>query len=229
MLWGKIRTEARRLALLEWEWWRFGRRVENEAGPVQDRLTRYWAATKHMPTGAAIWQKSWSAAFISWVLREAGVRAPFPFHNAHRVYVHWAIRNTVDGRTHPIKGFPVNGPDRVKPREGDLVCTWRGNDSITYAELAGLAQPPPGRILHCDVVTDVAPKQDPDHIWVVGGNKQPAHGVLCPLNPLRDGCTAAQSAAHKCGCTVNRVRHRLTPDGFLANNPLWVAVVRIGP
>ncbi len=225
LLWGHIRIEARRIALVEWEWWRRGRRLEDEAGAVQDRLTDYWAVTPHTPTGDAIWQGSWSAAFISWVLREAGTGTNFLYHNAHRVFVHWAVRNAVDGTTHPVKAHPANGAGRVKPRVGDLVCTRRRNQATTYAELAGLAQPPAGRALHCDLVTDVTA----DRIWVVGGNKQPAHGMVCPLNPSPDGCTAAEQAAGECGCTVNRVSHRLTTDGFLRNNPRWVAVVRLGP
>jgi Uncharacterized protein conserved in bacteria (DUF2272)/Penicillin-insensitive murein endopeptidase len=223
--WGHIRTEARRLALAEWEWWRRGRRLENEPGPVQDRLTDYWAATPRMPTGDAIWQESWSAAFISWVLQQAGTGADFRYHNAHRVFVHWAVRNAVDGTTRPVTAHPANGPDRVKPRVGDLVCTQRGNQPTTYAELAGLAQPPAGRALHCDLVTDVSA----DRIFAVGGNKAPAHGVVCPVNPQPDGCTAADAAAGHCGCTVNRVSHRLDVDGFLSNNPRFVAIVRLGP
>ncbi len=228
LLWGHIRTEARRIALAEWDWWRRGRRVENEPGDLQDRLTDYWGATPHVPVGPAVWQESWSAAFISWVLRQAGAGTNFRYHNAHRVYVHWAIRNAVDGTAHPVKAFPVVGANRVAPRVGDLVCTWRGNQQTTYAELAGLAQPPQ-RALHCDLVTDVAPPQDPDRIWVVGGNKAPAAGVVCPVNPAPDGCAAADAAAGRCGCTVNRARHRLGADGFLAPSPRWVSIVRLGP
>jgi len=236
VLWGKIRTEVKRFALGEWQWWGQGTRLE-DADAVQDRLIQYWAATPRMPTGGAIWQESWSAAFVSWILREAGVRAPFPFNNAHRVYVHWTIRRAID-KAHRIQGFPAQRPtpgepplpagiNPVKPREGDLVCTWRGRQATTYAELAGMANPPPGRALHCDMVTDVGA----DHIWVVGGNKRPARGLPCPLNPLPypDGCNQQQQAAHDCGCTVNRARHPLTADGFLVPNPRWVAVVRIGP
>ena len=229
LLWGHIRTEARRIGLAEWEWWRRGRRVEDEPG-VQGRLTDYWAVTPHMPVGAAIWQESWSAAFISWVLHEAGTGTNFRYDNAHRVFVHWAIRNAVDRTAHPVTAHPVVGADRIAPRVGDLVCTWRGTVQTTYAELAGMAQPP-HRALHCDLVTDVAPPHDPGHIWVVGGNKTPAAGVICPVNPMPppNGCTAAEAANRECGCTVNRARHRLAPDGFLAPNRRWVAIVRLGP
>jgi Uncharacterized protein conserved in bacteria (DUF2272)/Penicillin-insensitive murein endopeptidase len=228
LLWGQVRVSAVERARSEWQRWRQGTLVENHAD-AQGWLHDYWAATPHMPTGP-LWHESWSAAFISFLLREAGAGTSFRYHNAHRVYVHWAIRNATHDPTNVIKAFPVTGADRIKPRVGDLVCTWRGRP-VTYAGLAAMAQPPapgqPGRALHCDIVTEVAR----DHIKVVGGNKQPTPPAVCPVNPLPppDGCTAAQAAARRCGCTVNRARHPLDADGFLAANPRWVAIVRIGP
>ena len=213
LLWSHIRTEAKRIALDEWRSWRLGNLSENDPA-VQGRLRQYWNATPHIPVGAGIWQESWSAAFISWVLREAGAGPSFAYHNAHRVYVHRAIRNVQHDPSNPIRAFPAEGPDRVRPRVGDLVCSWRENSPISYVQLAAMAQPPAGQAMHCDVVTEVGP----DHIEVVGGNKSPAAGVVCPAN-------------HS-GCTVNRARHDIA-SGFLVPLPGnargWIAVVQIGP
>ncbi|HZN71260.1 MAG TPA: DUF2272 domain-containing protein [Micromonosporaceae bacterium] len=211
LLWAYIRADAQRIALGEWRWWGNGTRVENEPD-VRDRLLEYWrAATPSPPTGDAVWQWAWSAAFISYVLRHAGAGSHFQYSTAHRVYLHRAIRNATTEPGHPIQALPVTA---VRPRVGDLVCTWRSGRRVTYAQLAAMAAPPSGHPMHCDIVTEVGPGE----IRVVGGNKAPAPGVAC-------------GTGHD-GCTVNSGRHALT-GGVLA--PLtgtrsgWIAVVRIGP
>jgi Uncharacterized protein conserved in bacteria (DUF2272) len=210
VLWAHIRAEAARIALGELASWGNGTRVENEPG-MQDRLLRYWRATPgDPPAGEARWRRPWSAAFVSFVLRQAGAGTWFSYDRAHRAYVHRAVRN-VGQPSQPIKAYPV---DRVTPRVGDLTCSWREGQAITYAQLAAMAQPPPGQPLHCDIVTAV----HPDRVEVVGGNKNPATGTAC--------------SGGQAGCTVNRTSHTLTNgrlDPLSSTQRGWLAVVQIGP
>ena len=210
VLWAHIRAEAARIALGELTFWGNGTRVENEPG-VQARLLQYWQATPGPPpAGEARWRDPWSAAFVSSVLRRAGAGTWFPYARAHRTYVHRAVRN-VGQPSQPIKAYPV---DRVTPRVGDLVCSWRDGQAITYAQLAAMAQPPRGQPLHCDIVTAI----QPDRVEVVGGNKNPATGTAC--------------SARQSGCTVNRTSHTLTNgrlDSLSSTQRGWLAVVQIGP
>lgn len=97
---------------------------------------------------------------------------------------------------------------------GDLVCSWREGQAITYAQMAAMAQPPAGHPLHCDLVTAV----HANRIDVVGGNKNPATGTAC--------------SAGQTGCTVNRTTHTLTGgrlDPLPGPHRGWLAVVRLGP
>lgn len=210
LLWGRIRSRARELALGELQWWRNGRRVENEPD-VQSRLLEYWSATPSgpPPTNGPMWTSAWSAAFVSWILRQAGAGRHFRYSGRHVNYVHQAVRNAVQDPTHPVKAFPV---EQVQARVGDVVCAWRGMP-ITYAQLASMTAPP-SHPMHCEVVTEVAP----GHLMAVSGNTGPARGVACPGNQT--------------GCTVNTRRHGLV-GSHLAPRPGtahgWVAVLRIGP
>jgi hypothetical protein len=209
VLWEHIRSRARESALGELRWWRNGRRFENEPR-VQDKLLDYWCATPSRPrlTSGPIWKPFWSAAFVSWIMQQAGAGHYFRYSGRHVDYVHQAIRN-VKNSTHPIKALPV---EQVQARVGDVVCAWRSRP-ITYAQLAS-ATTPPSHPMHCEVVTEVAP----DHLVAVSGNTSPPRGVSCPGNQT--------------GCTVNARRHGLA-GGHLAPRPGtghgWVAVLRIGP
>ena len=77
---------------------------------------------------AAIIDTSWSAAFISYVVRQSGVTEnAFRFANAHRVYIYDAfaasaaeLANKSDERLY--RACPVSS---TRPRVGDLICQQR--------------------------------------------------------------------------------------------------------
>lgn len=140
----------------------------------------YWSAT---PDGAAViakqnrvwnswfgedvgWVEPWSAAFVSWVMCEAGLGELQTFQRsiAHWEYIDQSIRARTAGGPAAYVARDW-GEARVEP--GDLLCSSRGD--AHYRTLAdrerdmGKYAP-----LHCDVVVKIDPGQGV--IFVIGGN-----------------------------------------------------------
>ena len=62
----------------------------------------------------------WSAAFISWVVRQAGITSSqFSFAGAHSTFIAAAYHNRVQRNSKPFKAY---GTSEVAPRVGDIVC-----------------------------------------------------------------------------------------------------------
>lgn len=98
---------------------------------------------------------AWSAAFIDYVMRMAGAGHRFPYSSTHSDYINAA-------RSQPsawvISAEPL---ESYAPQRGDLICMWRGNHPIRYADL------PTGRFPgHCDIVVE----RRPGVLDVIGGN-----------------------------------------------------------
>lgn len=123
----------------------------------------------------AVIDTPWSAAFVSWLARQAGLGpADFVFSEAHADYAGaaWQARaDEAQGRANP---FALRACDlaRTPPRVGDLVCHARSDDaSFSTFEAIGrilATRPTGGRALpmHCDVVVAV----DAKGFDAVGGN-----------------------------------------------------------
>ncbi len=123
----------------------------------------------------AVIDTPWSAAFVSWVAREAGLRpGEFVFSEAHADYAADAWQTRMQEST----GAPSTGAMRAcdlrttTPRAGDLVCHARAGsrDLATLDELGeALARRRSiggGLPMHCDVVVQV----DDGGFDTVGGN-----------------------------------------------------------
>ena len=156
-------------------------------------IAGYWSAT---PDGAGVlarqnrqwrrgegeinWVEPWSAAFISWVMCEAGLgeMAQFERDISHRVYIDQAIRAR-DGER-PNAAYVAHDPGEVAVMPGDLLCNSRGG--VNYRTLADRRRDL-GRYVgsHCDVVVRVGE----DTVAVIGGNV--LNGVSLTLLPLVEG------------------------------------------
>lgn len=98
---------------------------------------------------------AWSAAFISYVMRTAGAGKRFPYSGTHSDYINAAVLSP--GQL----VIAAERPDRYPPRQGDLICMWRGARVVQYDQL------PAGRFAsHCDMVVGVRPGA----LDVIGGN-----------------------------------------------------------
>lgn len=183
------------------------------AGPEQGLAAHEARALQVALARVAVIDTPWSAAFISWLAREAGLRdAAFAFSEAHADYAAaaWA---TTQAEQAEAAGAPspyaMRACDllRTPPRVGDLVCQARGHSAglDDYATLADALRQRlhDGRALpmHCDVVTAL----DAQGFETIGGNVLDAvtrrRLDFAPgtrrLDPsyLPDGCAAAADAA----------------------------------
>lgn len=150
-----------------------------EAARVAATIAGYWAVT---PEGAGIvrtqaerwsrqgagarWNAPWSAAFISWVMCEAGLGAPEHFTRAiaHWRYVDQAIRATDAGST--AAGYRAWEVGEAEVEPGDLLCAAR---RPRYTSLAARRrQMGEGASTHCDIVVEV--DGEGGRILAIGGN-----------------------------------------------------------
>lgn len=173
---------------------RFGVRENDER--VTADIGGYWSATTD---GARViadqnrewrrterpidWTQPWSAAFISWIMCEAGLgdMSQFERHISHRVYIDQAIRARDDAAGEGAFVAHDAGEAAIEP--GDLLCNARG--SASYRSLAdrrretGEYAP-----LHCDIVVRVDEAAGLFHM--IGGNVMDSV-TLTILPGVRDG------------------------------------------
>jgi hypothetical protein len=135
-----------------------------EGGPILEEQNRAWGG----PGGDDVtWLRPWSAAFISWVMCEAGLGEDGQFNRsvAHHRYIDQAIRAR-DGSA-SAAAFVAYDPGESEISPGDLLCN--GRASLNYRTIAdrrrNLGQ---GARTHCDIVVKV--DEDASRILVIGGN-----------------------------------------------------------
>jgi hypothetical protein len=156
---------------------------------------------------AAIVDTSWSAAFISYVVRQSGADVnAFHFANAHRVYIYDAFATSAaevagkpDARIY--RACPLN----TRPRLGDMICSQRepalaeaSDEAVrerVRAELDGRPDARSIRRSHCEVVAYV--DRGARKIYTVGGNVNQAVSTR-KLNLRGDGRISAMQKS-SCG------------------------------
>jgi hypothetical protein len=144
----------------------YWRALDADEGAVARNRPLYRLALEGRVEGAALWrQPYWSAAFVSYVMRAAGIdRAEFPPAAAHATYVDAMIGAAL--RFPATAPFLPHGPAERAPVPGDLVCADRsGGRGLTHWRQrvgeAGRFRP-----MHCDIVVATAPGV----VEAVGGN-----------------------------------------------------------
>ena len=153
----KLKRRIVEVANQEWQRWQRGRTQEDDPG-IRKVLEDYWrTGVGWLPDDPKWWSKyPWSAAFISWVIRQAGAGNDFSYSAAHAVYVAAARDNRLANNSNPFKAYRTS---EVAPQPGDLVCK-RRQDGVTYDNVRG------GHLTHCDVVTAVKGNK----LETIGGN-----------------------------------------------------------
>lgn len=166
----------------------YWRAVPQDEGAVARNRALYRASLAGEDRSAPLWSEPpWSAAFISYVMRGAGVdRREFPPDAAHSAYLDALI---ADALAFPATApFIPREPDAYAPRVGDLVCADRSARPIRHwrdrAADRGRFRP-----MHCDIVVGLAPGA----VEAIGGNVRDAvtltrfptdaRGLLLPLPP----------------------------------------------
>ncbi len=151
------------------------RAIEATSDPVAREVLREAALR------AAVVDTPWSAAFVSFVIRQAGVTADaFHFSNAHRAYIYDAFATSAaeaanEASNQIYRACPVT---TTRPRIGDLICHQRepaladASDAEVRerirAELVSNADTRSVRRTHCDVIAHI------DHrahkMYIISGN-----------------------------------------------------------
>lgn len=149
--------------------------AENDAladgAPAWRKVAAYWSGSGLGSgcgnAGAAcrsfVVDMPWSAAFVSWVMRQARVPG-FGASSRHVDYVRAARRAS------PTAPYRLVAPDEATPAAGDLLCYVRGQArALGHAGLLNaLDGGSAGLPMHCDIVVAA----DDGIAWLVGGNVQ---------------------------------------------------------
>lgn len=150
-----------------------------ESARVASSIAGYWAAIPNsdwilqrqnsawQTEGAGVrWRDAWSAAFISWVMCEAGVgdSAAFQRAIAHHSYIDQAILASETADKQAAYRAYALGSAAILP--GDLLC--RGSRPAYSSIAQRRAQLGEGARTHCDIVVKV--DDDAQQISVIGGN-----------------------------------------------------------
>jgi len=145
-------------------YWRAVEPAEADGAVARNRA-RYGAALLHPESAAGLWaEPAWSAAFISYVMRGAGVdRREFPASAAHSFYLDGLLADAV--RFPEAAPFVPRDWATYAPRPGDLLCADRSADPLPRWQ-DRLAEAGRFRPMHCDIVV-AAP---PGMVEAVGGN-----------------------------------------------------------
>ena len=171
-------ARARMVYLAQQEWTLFGRPVVREEGaeaflefapeveathevqgPMLTRVLTYWYAVSVQPiVGNQGELRPWSAAFISWLVRSAGVpRSAFPPSLLHWDYIEFAL-NAGEGAR-----FRARDARDYAPQVGDLLCAPRGE--LFVSEVRDFASLRRGSY-HCDLVVE----RRASELDAIGGN-----------------------------------------------------------
>jgi hypothetical protein len=194
--------DAQLAALLRTTATRLLRLAEEVSDPAEREMVREAALR------SAVIDTSWSAAFISYVVRQSGVAANgFRFANAHAVYIYDAFATSL--------AEPANAAgDRLyracpltttRPRVGDLICNQRepafadASDEVVRerirADLSDGTAARSVRRTHCEVVAHVDARTR--KMYTIGGNVNQAIAAR-KLNLRRDLKFSAAQKGH-CG------------------------------
>jgi hypothetical protein len=149
----------------------YWRALDADEGAVTRNRPLYRAALEGRAEGAALWRDPfWSAAFISYVIRAAGIdRAEFPPAAAHATYVDALIATAL--RFPDIAPFIPHAPAERVPQPGDLICADRSDGGAPLTDWRQRL-PEAGRFrpMHCDIVVS----SGPGWIGAIGGNVRDA-------------------------------------------------------
>lgn len=153
-------------------------RLLHEAEAVSDPTER--EILREAALRVAVVDTSWSAAFVSYVVRRAGVTEDvFRFANAHRVYIYDAFETSAaelakNAGNRLYRACPVT----TRPRVGDLICQQREPALVDTseaalrerirAELVGSSDTRSVRRTHCEVVAHVDTRAR--KVYTIGGN-----------------------------------------------------------
>lgn len=177
--WNAIKKSIINLAIQEESKWtkEDGNKYIETDSKMRSNLEDYWIATGFAESSAEFIRNRtpWSAAFICWCVRNAGVPqdSGFDFSALHLDYIVGALRNRLRGDL--SKRFWLFNIGELIPRPGDFVCNNRSGSTWTYSYLFERYWGKDGNRSdipvipaegHCEIVTKI----NVDSITLIGGN-----------------------------------------------------------
>ena len=176
---------------------------------------------------AAVIDTPWSAAFVSYVIRQSGV-APnaFQFANAHRVFIYDAFAASAAEETNEAGERLYRAcPLATRPRPGDLICQQRepalanaSDEAVRErirVELAGRTDARSVRRAHCEVVAYI--DEPARKIYTIGGNVNQA--VTTRKLNLRDDLKFSAVQNGNCGGAGHWTLPQPSTDTANASSP----------
>lgn len=165
------------LARREWEY--FGKQVvvldgdeesiphvgkwEDDGETYVVRVNWYWRAVGKPRLTGNDCRQPWSAAFISWIMQEAGVPSyQFPPEDAHWAYLTRIVHTEGD----PDAAFVPHSVTEYQPKPGDLLCATRGNGAVPLPGQSFRSVLLEHTKLHCDLVVE----RSGNTLAAIGGN-----------------------------------------------------------
>lgn len=153
------------LAHADEEWRFFGRQVvvlrgdeesiphvgawEDDDGTYAGRVNAYWRVVGKPNVGGMDCQYPWSAAFVSWLMWQAGIPdEQFPAAPAHGIYIARIVNDSI----YPGRFFVPRRVEDYSPEPGDLICAYRGPlmPAVDYEPVS--PDTFRGTNTHCDLV-----------------------------------------------------------------------------
>ncbi len=140
-----------------------------------DRINQYWRAVGMGRLDGRDCSQPWSAAFISWVMQEAGVpESLFPPATAHKAY----LSHFINRAQSPDAVLIPHTIQEYKPKPGDLICANRGRGF--FGEVVEEVPDQLNAKLHCDIVVQT----DGHTLQAIGGNvRNSVSKTILTLNP----------------------------------------------
>lgn len=200
--------------------------AENDAlddgAPAWRKVAAYWRGSG-LGAGCAnevdcrnfVVDTPWSAAFVSWVMRRAGLPG-FVASARHVDYVRAAWRQ-------PTRNpYLLASPREAIPAAGDLLCYARAKErALGAGDLLGRLEGNGALAMHCDIVVAAVPG---DMAWLVGGNVQQAVTLrMLRLDARGRFADLALRSASDPPCSPD------APAQCNLNRQDWVALLKLQP
>jgi Uncharacterized protein conserved in bacteria (DUF2272) len=148
--------------------------MEEANEPMLSRIKGYWDELKAEAgnefTFTSATTVPWSAVFVCWCLKQAGVtNAQFRFSRQHSVYIHAAIARA---NATPQQNYPALDAQNYVPVPGDIIHWNRNGGTVTYAGAGGNND----YESHCVIVVDLGQDNQGPCAITVGGNENDSVG-----------------------------------------------------
>lgn len=162
----------------------YGDCFENQS-PLRERIKEYWTFLNHSDRDGAS-KYPWSAAFISFMVHQAGAGGAFRYSGQHSVYFHTAVVNKKSQKSGSFWAYKIGETD---PVPGDILGMNRGDapklDYDTAVKGADFSA-------HADIVVEASEGR----LTTIGGNvgHEPGQIANKTFNKTADGWVNAANA-----------------------------------